>query len=32
MADCATAADVTQVWDLGVRLFHWLLVAFVGSL
>ena len=30
MADCATAADVTQVWDLGVRLFHWLMVAFVG--
>ena len=27
MADCAAAADVTRVWDLGVRLFHWLMVA-----
>ena len=29
MTDCAAAADVTRVWDLGVRLFHWLLVATV---
>jgi len=30
MADCAAAADVTRVWDLGVRLLHWLLVAAVA--
>src|SRR5580700_1495988 len=30
MANHAAAADVTRVWDLGVRLFHWLLVAAVG--
>ena len=30
MADCAAAADLTRVWDLGVRLFHWLLVAAVA--
>jgi cytochrome b len=30
MADHAAAADVTRVWDLGVRLFHWLLVAAVA--
>jgi cytochrome b len=30
MGECAAAADVTRVWDLGVRLFHWLLVAAVA--
>ena len=30
MANHAAAADVTRVWDLGVRLFHWLLVAAVA--
>ena len=30
MGKCAAAPDVTQVWDLGVRLFHWLLVAAVA--
>jgi cytochrome b len=30
MGKCAAAPDVTRVWDLGVRLFHWLLVAAVG--
>ena len=30
MAYHAAAADVTRVWDLGVRLFHWLLVAAVA--
>jgi cytochrome b len=29
MANCAAAAEVTRVWDLGVRLFHWLTVAAV---
>jgi cytochrome b len=27
MAKCAAGADVTRVWDLGVRVFHWLMVA-----
>ena len=30
MGKCAAATDVTRVWDLGVRLFHWLLVAAVA--
>ena len=30
MGKCLAAADVTRVWDLGVRLFHWLLVAAVA--
>src|SRR5277367_4218950 len=30
MADCAAAAEVTRVWDPGVRLFHGLLVAAVA--
>jgi cytochrome b len=30
MADCTAAADVTRVWDLGVRVFHWLLAAAVA--
>jgi cytochrome b len=30
MGKCAARADVTRVWDLGVRLFHWLLVAAVA--
>jgi cytochrome b len=30
MGKCAAASDVTRVWDLGVRLFHWLLVAAVA--
>jgi cytochrome b len=29
MADCAADGDVTRVWDLVVRLFHWLMVAAV---
>jgi cytochrome b len=27
MVKCAAGADVTRVWDLGVRVFHWLMVA-----
>jgi cytochrome b len=30
MADCAAPADATRVWDLGVRVFHWLMVAAVA--
>jgi cytochrome b len=30
MGKRAAAPDVTRVWDLGVRLFHWLLVAAVA--
>ena len=30
MGKCAPAADVTRVWDAGVRLFHWLMVAAVA--
>ena len=30
MANCAAGADVTRVWDLGVRVFHWLMVAAVA--
>jgi cytochrome b len=30
MGKCAAATDVTRAWDLGVRLFHWLLVAAVA--
>jgi cytochrome b len=30
MADCAAVADVTRVWDLGVRMFHWLMVATIA--
>ncbi len=30
MGRCAAATDVTRVWDVGVRLFHWLLVAAVA--
>jgi cytochrome b len=29
MANCAAGADVTRVWDPGVRVFHWLMVAAV---
>lgn len=31
MANCAAGADVTRVWDLGVRVFHWLMVATVAT-
>ena len=31
MANCAAGADVTRVWDLGVRVFHWLVVATVAT-
>jgi cytochrome b len=31
MANCAAGADVTRVWDLGVRMFHWLAVAAVAT-
>ena len=31
MANCAAGADVTRVWDLGVRVFHWLMVAAVAT-
>ena len=31
MAKRAAGADVTRVWDLGVRLFHWLIVAGVAT-
>jgi cytochrome b len=31
MADCAAGAGVTRVWDLGVRVFHWLTVAAVAT-
>src|SRR5580704_5183711 len=31
MANCAAGADVTRVWDLGVRVFHWLMVATVAA-
>jgi cytochrome b len=31
MANCAAGADVTRVWDLGVRVFHWLMVAIVAT-
>ena len=30
MANCANGADMTRVWDLGVRAFHWLAVAAVA--
>jgi cytochrome b len=30
MANRAAGADVTRVWDLGVRVFHWLMVAAVA--
>jgi cytochrome b len=30
MADSAAPADATRVWDLGVRLFHWLMVVAVA--
>jgi cytochrome b len=30
MGKCAAAPNVARVWDLGVRLFHWLLVAAVA--
>src|SRR3984885_10623634 len=30
MANCAAGVDVTQVWDVGVRVFHWLMVAAVA--
>src|ERR1700685_4772089 len=30
MANCAVGADMTRVWDLGVRMFHWLAVAAVA--
>ena len=30
MANCAAGVDVTRVWDLGVRVFHWLMVATVA--
>jgi cytochrome b len=30
MVKCAAGADVTRVWDLGVRVFHWLMVAAVA--
>jgi cytochrome b len=30
MAKCAAAADMMRVSDLGVRLFHWLMVAAVA--
>ena len=30
MANCAAGADMTRVWDLGVRVFHWLVVATVA--
>src|SRR6202142_124146 len=30
MAISAAGADVTRVWDLGVRMFHWLMVAAVA--
>jgi cytochrome b len=30
MVNCAAGADVTRVWDLGVRVFHWLMVAAVA--
>jgi cytochrome b len=29
MANCAAGADVTRVWDPGIRVFHWLMVAAV---
>src|ERR1700691_2593883 len=31
MANCAVGADMTRVWDLGVRVFHWLAVAAVAT-
>jgi len=31
MANCAAGADVTRVWDLCVRVFHWLMVATVAT-
>ncbi|MFZ3326199.1 MAG: cytochrome b/b6 domain-containing protein [Methylocella sp.] len=31
MANCAAGADVTRVWDLGVRVFHWLMAATVAT-
>jgi cytochrome b len=31
MANRAAGADVTRVWDLGVRVFHWLMVATVAT-
>jgi cytochrome b len=31
MANCAAGVDVTRVWDLGVRVFHWLMVATVAT-
>src|ERR1700728_1658119 len=30
MANCAVGADMTRVWDLGVRMFHWLAGAAVA--
>jgi cytochrome b len=30
MANCAVGAGATRVWDLGVRVFHWLMVAAVA--
>jgi cytochrome b len=31
MANCAAGAEVTRVWDLGVRVFHWLMVVAVAT-
>jgi cytochrome b len=31
MANCAAGAEMTRVWDLGVRVFHWLMVAAVAT-
>jgi cytochrome b len=30
MANCAGGAEMTRVWDLGVRMFHWLMVTTVA--
>ena|ERR1700677_356708 len=31
MGNCAAGVDVTWVWDIGIRVFHWLAVAAVAT-